>query len=158
MRSIKYRQWILEERVYRYRRKRKHRHNNGATKNFSFFDATGSVRSFYTNLIQQLDKSSFICNDYAARMVYVPEEFSFKKNYDETIMFFKKLISSYFLYKGSIVISFEKCKVPTMAAFSMLAIILGNIEEIQCKYNFGKHIQCCKKVKVLRSPNNVKTN
>ena len=157
MHNSKRRQWLLEERVYRYRRKRKHQKNIGVVASPSF-DAAGSVRSYYTKLIQQLNSSNYICKDYARRQIYVPENFSFKQNYDETIVFFKQLISSYFLYLGSIIVNFEKCKTSSIAAFSILGVILANIEDVKNKYNFLKHTGCRKNVKIVRSLKDVKTN
>lgn len=160
MNKDKYRQWVLEERVYRQRRKRKrkHQYETGVIKKVPSFDATGSVRSYYTKLIQQLNNSDFIHEDYSKKLVYAPTNFSFKHNYDGTIVFFKQLVSSYFLSSGSTIISFEKCKASSIAAFSVLNVILSNIDDIQTKYNYQKHVECCKKIKIIRSKEDVKTN
>lgn len=157
MQKSKYRQWILEERVYRYRRKRRLRKKESVVTTQSF-DAAGSVRSSYTKLIRQLNNCGYISEDYARRSIYAPENFSFKQNYDETILFFKQLISSYFLYRGSIIVSFEKCKVSSIAAFSILGVILANIEDVKNKYNLLKYAECHKNVKIVRSNKDVKTN
>lgn len=153
----KYKQWLIEKRIYRERRKRRRRMESPPPK-VSSFDTCGSVQSYYTKFIQQLKIRDYIQPEFIKNIVFAPTNFSFKHNYNETIIFFKQIVSSYFLGSGSTIISFEKCNSSSIAAFSLLSVILSNLEEIKDKYNYGKHTSCNKNIRIVRSKKNIKTN
>lgn len=153
----RFRQRLIEKRIYRDRRKRRGLINPRPTKVASF-DSTGSVQSHYTKFIQQLKLRDYVQPKFIRNVVYAPAKFSFKHDYNGTIVFFKQLVSSYILGRGSTIISFEKCGNSSIAAFSILSVILSNLEEIKKRYNFCKHTQCSKKLRVIRSKDDVKTN
>ena len=159
MQYEKYRQWNLEKRTYKRRRKHKRQRScKDQNRKTMSFDRAGSIRSYYSKLVQYLNNSDYIQSIHAKSVVYAPVQFSFKLRYDDTITFLKQIVSSYILYNGALVISFEKCKTSSIAAFALLNVILKNLEEIRTKYNYCRYKKCCKGVKVIRSKVDVKTN
>lgn len=156
MRADKYRQWILEKKVYRSRRrKRKEKSEN---KSIPGFDDFGSVKAFYTKFIKELSHNDFIRDSYTYSNIEVPYRFSLKKDYNGSVLFFKKLVSSYFLYKGFITLDFRKCEYSSIANFSLLEVVIRNLHAIKDRYNNFKYIKSSKEIKILQSEKDVKTN
>ena len=149
-------QRLIEQKIYRIRRKRTPKTVNN--KISSKFDSVGSIRRFYTKFVQQLDKAGYICKEYAKSKIYVPKFFSFKDDYNGSIVFFKELMSSYVLSNGSITISFSKCNKSSIANFSILDIVLENLYEIKDYYNRSKYCICNKSIKIEHSKYDIKTN
>lgn len=153
----KYRQWILRERVFRYRRKK--RRNLQQPNSVPCFDSNGSVRAYYPKFLQMLDESEYISSLFCKSIIDAPVLFSFKKDYDGCIQFFKEIVSSYLLSNtGKITIRFTKCTNSSIACFSILEVLLSDLEEIKFKYNRNRHVTCCKEIEVERSERDVKTN
>lgn len=156
MRNIKFWQRSLEQKIYKRRRKRK-KHKAQPRYKFSF-DSVALVQRFYTKFIQQLSKAGYIDEHYKKEIVNVPKRFSFKESYDECIVFFKELISSYLFLESIIILDFRKCKKSTIACFSVLEVILENLYDIRDSYNNHRFSPCVRNVKVLQSEKDVKTN
>lgn len=149
---------LIEKKVYQQRRKKKKNNKNIRLRKVYGFDKVGSVRSFYSKFIQELNINGFIENKYAKRVVKVPVYFSFKKDYNNNMIFFKELISSYLLTTGSLTISFKDCKESSIANFSVLDVLMDNLLDLKNRYNRSKYIICDKKVQVEHSDKDIKTN
>lgn len=148
---------LIEKKVYQQRRKKRNKKNIRQRKVFCF-DKGGSVRSYYTNFIQQLNSNGFIKNKYAKKVIKVPACFSFKKDFDNNMIFFKEFISSYLLSNGYLTISFKHCKESSIANFSVLDVLIKNLSELKNRYNQSKYVVCEKIIKVERSDYDIKTN
>ncbi len=156
MRNIKFWQRALEKKIYK---RRKHRKKHKAIPRFAYsFDSTALLQRFYTKFIQQLSKAGYIDERYKKDVVIVPKYFSFKERYDECIVFFKELISSYLFLENVIILDFRKCKKSSIACFSVLEVILNNLYDVRDSYNNHRFSPCVRNVKVLRSKKDVKTN
>lgn len=156
MRNIKFWQRTLEQKIYKRRRKRKKCKANPRT--VYSFDSAALVRRFYTKFIQQLNKAGYIDEHFKKEIIIVPKRFSFKENYDECVVFFKELISSYLFLETIIILDFRKCRKSTIACFSVLEVILDNLYDIRDSYNNHRFSPCIRNVKVLQSEKDVKTN
>lgn len=156
MRDIRFWQRSLEQKKYKRRRKRK---KHKATPRYEYsFDSAALVQRFYTKFIQQLSKAGYIYEHYKKEVVSVPKRFSFKESYDECLVFFKELISSYLYLENIIILDFRKCKKSSIACFSVLEVILENLYDIRDSYNNHRFSPCIRNVKVLQSEKDVKTN
>lgn len=156
MRNIKFWQRSLEQKIYR-RRKKRRQHNVSPRYEYSF-DSSVFVQRFFTKFIQQLSKAGYIDELFKKEIVAVPKCFSFKESYDECMVFFKELISSYLFLESIIILDFRKCRKSTIACFSLLEVILENLYDIRDSYNNHRFSPCVRNVKVLQSEKDVKTN
>lgn len=156
MRDIKFWQHALEQKIYKRRRKRKKR--KASPRIVYSFDSAALVQRFYTKFIQQLSKAGYIDEHFKKEIITVPKRFSFKENYDECVVFFKELISSYLFLETVIILDFRKCKKSSIACFSVLEVILDNLYDIRDSYNNHRFSPCIRNVKVLQSEKDVKTN
>ena len=156
MRADKFRQLILEEKVYKSRRKK--RKKKSEKNSLAGFDEAGTVKAYYTKFIKELNHKGFINEKYVYRIIEVPHKFSLKKDYDGSMLFFRKLVSSYFLSSGSVTIDFRKCEYSSIANFSLLEVMLINLQSIKERYNSFKYIECSKQIKILQSEADTKTN
>lgn len=153
---VKYRQWVIREAVFRRRRRKKSLHRRLSV---SRFDSCGRVRAFYTKFIQILDANDYVSCQYCKSIIDAPESFSFKKDFDGCILFYKEVVSSFILSKTKkIIIRFAGCKHSSIACFSLLEVILADLDRIKANYNRNRHIICNKEIVVERSEKSIKTN
>lgn len=73
----------------------------------------------------------------AKKYVWAPENFSFKENYDETILFFEELLSSFFYTDGNVIVDFSKCSSASVSVFIQLSIIFEELNRFLEKFNNG---------------------
>lgn len=73
----------------------------------------------------------------ARKLVWVPEIFSFKENYNETIFFFETLLSSFFYTDGNVIVDFSRCSSASVSVFIQLSIILEELHLFLEKFNSG---------------------
>jgi len=99
-------------------------------------------------------------NDYSENgTIIAPEEFSFKKGYDMTIRFMRQYLSTYFLGAKHVVLDFSKCKCSSIAAFTLLEVLIRQTELFKNKYNNSHQFTfLSKKVKFKFSVHDKKTN
>ena len=146
----------IEEKLYNKRRKRalwlKRRNINkylgGSKCNINYNELyPGRIIRFIPLTIKLFIQKGYLSPKYASKWIVVPSIFSFKDHYDETIVFFKSLISSYLLLKGNLTLDFSKCKSASISAFVQLGILLDEFSAALQRYNKGcvnkngKHIK-----------------
>lgn len=151
-------QRILTERVYRYRRKRRRRNRTGRNRSRPSFDSSGVIRYFSSNFIRHLERAGYLDRSYVDNIIHVPEEFSFKDDFDGCILFFRQLLSSFYYGQGNILLSFKRCRHSTISAFSLLEVLLRELDLMKNAYNSSRYTKCTKDITALHSDKDVKTN
>ncbi len=160
MNKKKRNQHIIEEKIYRRRRKKKiiRTRKDNITKFVSVFH---SYVRFLDDYLKFFFSSQFISREYCVEVSIIesPKYFSFKKGYNDTIIFIRQYLSTYFFGKKHIILDFSKCEVSSIAAFTLLHIVIHQTELFKNKYNNSyQYSQCLKKVKFRFSAKDIKTN
>lgn len=156
LRMLNVRHWqLIEHKVYKRRRKNKYKKQKHKSQHtFKYF---GKIKNMSPLIMKELDKHNFLSPNYKHNIVVVPHVFSFKENFNESILFFKELLSS-FLYGGDVIIDFSQCQKTSIANFSLLDLLLLEFQKLQKQYNVGLYYTTHKNIKVLSSLKDKKTN
>ena len=96
-------------------------------------------------------KEGYLSVEYAQKTIIAPIDFSFKNQYDESVLFLKSFISSYLLSKGNIVLDFSQCKRGSISTFVQLSILLKELNLALRRFNSGCMYKNYKDVKILPS-------
>lgn len=151
----KYRQRLIEQKIYRRRRKHKKRKPIRKESNFK---CISSPKRYFPSFLSKFAESGYVDSNLCEKLIRVPNSFTLTTNYDECLSFFKKLISSYIFGKGSITLDFSRCKKSNMSSFSVLEIVNFYLEEFKARYNQNRYALCDKKILIQRSKKDGKTN
>lgn len=123
---------LVEYKVYKERRRKQKRNSRKIAPKGVFPRMNIFV---FTNLIFFFRKNGFISSRYINKKIIVPKLFSFENNSDDSITFFKILLSSYLLSDNSIVIDFTNCESIDIPNAMLLDIILRELRTIKNLYN-----------------------
>lgn len=145
----------IEQKVYRQRRIKRRRRKKNRPSELFFSE---NLQSFFSCQLRLLKRFGFISQDFKTNIVNVPKNFSFKNDYDGCLAFFRTLLSSYVFHNGNLIISFVKCQQSTIACFSLLEVLLLELDLIKDKYNQCRYQTCKKEVKFIQSVKDSKTN
>lgn len=127
---------------------------SASTRHFKY---TGRLRSLFSNELKILEANGFIDKRQKTSAVSVPRYFSFKDNFDQTIVFFKQLISS-FIYGKDVIVDFTNCEHSDISAFSVFNLVYSELETLLSKYNLGLYNRTNKDVQFKTSKKDGKTN
>lgn len=127
---------IIEQKVYRFRRRKRSKQiqkkgtKRLSTQVYSYVRFMGDYLKFF------LDQN-FINYEYCSEdgVIQSPKFFSFKKDYDGTLLFVRRYLSTYFLGGSHVVLNFSKCEESSIAAFTLLEILIHQTESFKNKYN-----------------------
>lgn len=150
------RQRQLELKIYRQRHKRKKRFCHEPF--VSEFKYLSRLKLTTPLLIKQFYRKGYIDNAFVTKSVLVPADFSFESNFDDCVIFFKRVLSSFIYGKGKITIDFSRCKHTSIACFTLLDIIIKDCKLWEANYNYGMKNQTKKEFKVKRSEVDLRTN
>lgn len=146
----------LELKIYRQRRKhRKRRCQDSSTHEFRYKSRLKLTAPLF---ITQFYRKGYLDNAFVLKKVRVPTDFSFESNFDECVVFFKSVLSSFIYGKGHITIDFSRCKHTSIACFTLLDIILKECKLWEAIYNYGMKNQTKKEFKVIHSQADLRTN
>ena len=150
---------LVEKKVYLYRRKRKKRVLRRRLRGNMDFDYPGKLNAVSTLLLKEFTKKGYIEKKYKEKELVVPEHFSFKVNYDGCLLFFKKLLSSFYYRNGDLKINFSKCQETSNACFVLFDLLIKEMVNVQSRYNLNLFHKTYKRV-IITSPSRVddKTN
>lgn len=155
MRNEIFWQQNIERKVYKRRRIKRRRKKKSRPTGLSFSD---NSQSFFSCQLRLLKRFGFVLRNLETSIVNVPKNFSLKNDYDGCLAFFRTLLSSYVFHNGNLIISFEKCQQSTIACFSLLEVLLSELNLIKEKYNQSRYQTCKKEVKFIQSVKDSKTN
>lgn len=143
----------------RSRRKRRLKAKKGRKRfrEYAAFKYQQRLKALYPLVINELQRCGYIEEEQAKLRVKIPRFFSFKKDYEGCITFFKELLSSY-VYSKSVEIDFEKCEETSISAFTIFDLLLKELGGITRRYNEGLYYTTQKSVKIKRSLKDKKTN
>lgn len=158
LKNVKY-QSNIEKRIYLKRRKRKcwlkkrniNKHLVSFRNNNCKVLYPGGIIRFLPFIIKLFIKEGYLSVEYAQKTIIAPIDFSFKNQYDESVLFLKSFISSYLLSKGNIVLDFSQCKRGSISTFVQLSILLKELNLALRRFNSGCMYKNYKEVKILPS-------
>ena len=152
---------IVEEKVYRYRRKRRDRviRRRLAQKRDSSFIYPDRLKIVSSLLLKELEKRGYISAQYKTKKLVVPECFSLKKDFDDSILFYKQLLSTFFYKEGDLKVDFSKCKEMSNANYVLFDLFVKELLAVQARYNKNIYRKSNKNV-LVSNPSKVddKTN
>lgn len=139
---------ILELKVYKRRRKlREYKQRKKAA--VGVFPRTNI--KVQTNLIAFFRKKGFISTKYIADTLTVPKIFSFEENSDDSITFFKFLLSSYLLTDTTTIVDFKICERIDITNAMLLKIIIRELQLTTNRYNATFYNYTDKQIKYKKS-------
>ncbi len=138
----------IEQKIYKRRRCRKIRKKKIPSAPKGMFEVL-SVK-IQTRLITFLKRERFVLKSYIQKKIIVPKFFSFENNNDDSIVFFKRLLSTYMLSDEVITIDFSLCEKIDISNAMFLEILLKEFSKTENRYNncyykkVNKVINCTK--------------
>lgn len=141
---------IKEEKIYRRRRKKKNRRRQS-----SHSYSAGMFK--YLSLKVQPDLSVFLHNHgffsdkYVSSAIKVPVDFSFEEDNDGSIVFFKQILSTFYLSDNVLVIDFTDCKDIAIPNAMLLNLILMDFKVSEQDFNKLYFSKIRKKIKIIKS-------
>lgn len=144
------RERIKEEKIYRRRRqkKRKRRGSSRAT-------LSGSFRSLCLKV--QPDLSVFLRNRgffqdcLVSDSIKAPTDFSFEEDNDGSILFFKRILSTFYLSDNTLVMDFSDCKDIAIPNAMLLNLILMDFRMAEREFNDFYFSKIRKKIRIIKS-------
>lgn len=139
---------ILELKIYKRRSKiKKHQQRKKASD--GVFPRTNI--KVQTNLIAFFRKKGFISTKYITDSLTVPKLFSFEENSDDSITFFKCLLSSYLLTDTTTIVDFKICERIDITNAMLLKVIIRELLLTTERYNSTFYNYTNKKLKYKKS-------
>lgn len=108
-------------------------------------------RSVYTSFINFFFKKGFVNNKYVSNKIVAPTKFSFEQFGEDSVTFFKIMLSSYLLNDGSITIDFTNCESIDISNATLLDIIIKELTKIKNAYNYKFYYKTNKNIKYIAS-------
>ncbi len=154
-----FREYIIEQKVYKHRRHRRHYH---PPVRYSSLNNGTVLRQVKGQFIEEFEKRGFLSKYESSHEIKVPQRFTFKGGYDESLCFIRKLISSYvFLKEGHIKIDFSDCEEMSIACFTMFHVVNDELKSLRERYNqrLGRYRNTSREVRISHpSKKDDKTN
>mgnify|MGYP004464331599 FL=1 len=130
---MKSKEYIIEQKVYRHRRKRKVCRKR--QQRFVHLDRLCYVCSPF---VKGLIAKDYVQETMVEKIVFVPMFFSFKKDFENSLRFFKKLLSTYMLGGGkNVKVDFSNCRETSIACFMLFDLIVEELLRTRFVYNMG---------------------
>lgn len=106
-----------------------------------------------------MEKRGYISAQYKTKQLEVPERFSLKTDFDDSIYFFKQLLSTFFYKEGNVKVDFSKCKEMSNANYVLFDLFVKELLAVQARYNKNIYLKSRKQV-IISGPSKVddKTN
>ena len=144
------REKLKEEKIYRRRRLKKKRRRDSyrSTSKGVFRDLCLKVQP---DLSVFLRNHGYFNDKYISNVVKAPNDFSFEEDNDGSIIFLKKILSTFYLSDNELVMDFTDCKDIAIPNAMMLNLILIDFRIAERNFNetyFGK---IKKKIRIIRS-------
>ncbi len=103
------------------------------------------------NFIDYFTRLGFISEIYVEKEILVPKVFSLKKNFNETILFFKSFFSSYMIGYKSITINFSKCEEACISCFTLLDTFFSESGQVFANYNQRVKYPFLPNIRIIKS-------
>ena len=141
---------IKEEKIYR-RRRQKQEKRRDASRISSPGMFKGLSLKIQPELSVFLRNHGFFDDGFVSAIIKAPDEFSFEEDNDGSIVFFKKILSTFYLSDNVLIMDFTDCKEIAIPNAMLLNLILIDFRVAERDFNnvyFGK-VQ--KKLKIIKS-------
>jgi len=144
---------LIERKIYKYRRHRpkrvKRRYGSSValckSSSLKFF-LPFSINIFYKRFNDRRSKRVLDTNK-----ISVPEIFSFYHNFDQSVTFFKNIISSFVEKEGHIIADFSKCRYVCISTLTLLRILYDEFVIAQERYKQIDNRSEIRKLKIIPS-------
>lgn len=147
---------IKEEKIYRHRRKKRKRHSHS-----SYSSSTGMFKGLSLKIQPELSvflrNHGYFKESYVSGIIKAPSFFSFEEDNDGSIVFFKKLLSTFYLSDISLVMDFTDCKDIAIPNAMLLNLILMDFKAAERDFNRVYFSKIKKKIRIIKSKH-LKTN
>lgn len=144
---------LVERKVYAYRRKRKARILRRRLLGNLFFDYPEKLKMVSSPFLKEFERQGYIDRKYKEKIVSVPRLFSLKKNFDECLLFFKQLLSSFYYKNGDLKIDFSNCCETSNACFVLFDLMIKEMMIVQERYNKNLFHKTFKQVIIIHPSN-----
>lgn len=122
------------------------------------FNQRGTIRKSFSIFLRELEKRGYIHEHFVRDRIVIPQNFSFKENYDGSIIVFKEYLSSFIFGKGDVILDFSKCKNTDVANFSFLHVCTKEMHMYRDRYNIPLFHKVSKWIKCIASVSDGRTN
>lgn len=140
---------IQELKVYKQRSRRNNRFIQHTPLNDEFFFNYG--KRFQSALSKLFISKSFIDKKYVYQNINAPKNCTFQDNFDETILFIKKVASSLIYTYKDIFVDFSNCHITNLAPMFLIQIFVFENQEFIQMYNTGSYTQIDRELKIAPS-------
>lgn len=156
-RALVLKQKATELKVYRRRRILRLKRKGKVHRTDASFTHKLRLRSLYSLLLRNFRDKGYISKQHICGYIKAPNSFSFKLNFDDSILFFKQIISTFILSNKSIIIDFSKCSKVNVSNFIFFDILIKDLLKLQNRYNTYSYKKVYRdKVIDIRPSNNEK--
>lgn len=141
--EIMNRERIIEESVYRRRRKRKLYQKKHIKRilPIAFVKQNPAVS---TRMISFLRKKGYVKEEYITKGIKIPRIFSFEAQCEDSIICYKLIISTFMLSHYAVVLDFTDCQRMDIPNAMLLDLLLKDMNRIKQQYNtlyYGKELR-----------------
>jgi hypothetical protein len=141
---------IIEEKIYRRRRKKRKRRRQsyrisspGMFKGLSF--------KVQPELSVFLRNHGFFKDSYVSTSIKAPADFSFEDANDESIVFFKKVLSTFYLSDNVLVMDFSDCRDIAIPNAMLLNLIIIDFKAAEREFNRVYFSKIHKRIRIIQS-------
>lgn len=144
------RERIIEEKIYRRRRQIKKRRRASSRVSSPGMFKNLSLR-IQPDLSVFLRNHNFFKDGYVSTIIRAPEFFSFEEDNDGSILFFKRLLSTFYLSDNKIVMDFEDCKDIAIPNAMLLNLLLIDFKTAERDFNNVYFSKIKKRISIIKS-------
>lgn len=150
------REKLIEDKIYRRRRKKlKRRRNSSRVSSPGMFK--GLSLKVQPELSVFMRNHGFFKERYVSTIIKAPEDFSFEEDKDGSIVFFKMILSTYYLSDNVLVMDFTDCKNIAIPNAMLLNLLIMDFRVAERDFNQVYFSKIRKKIKIIKSKH-LKTN
>ena len=143
-------EWLLEEKKYRRRRKKtKKRRISSRTSSPGMFKRLSL--KVQPELSVFLRNHSFFKETYVSTIIKAPVDFSFEEDNDGSILFFKRILSTFYLSDNALIMDFSDCKNIAIPNAMLLNLIIWDFKTAERDFNRVYFSKIKKKINIIRS-------
>lgn len=150
------RERIIEEKIYRHRRKKKKKRRE-SSRSFSagmFKDLSLRIQP---ELSVFLRNHGFYNDGFVSTIIKAPNDFSFEEDNDGSVIFIKKILSTFYLSDNVLIMDFADCKNIAIPNAMLLNLILMDFKAAEQNFNETYFSKVKKKISIVKSKH-LKTN
>ena len=141
---------IKEEKIYRRRRKKRKKKREA-----SRFSSPGMFRGLSFKIQPELSvflrNHRFFKDNLVSSIIKAPDDFSFEEDSDGSIVFFKKILSTFYLSDNVLIMDFSDCKDIAIPNAMLLNLILMDFRVAERDFNNVFFSKVHKSIKIIKS-------